>query len=302
MTLKARVTKSVRTAFLVGLLAVLSFAETPPSIDKQKIAEYLSYAEGFTPAVKITVGDPEPTALVGYYRLVVHLTLGDTKEDKTYYLTADGKHLVGEPIWDLTQSPFLATAGRIPTDGPSFGPNGAKVTIVVFNDFQCPYCRKFATTLRDQLPKKYPQDVRVIFQDFPIGSIHPWAPAAAEAGRCVGDARSDTFWAFHDWIFEHQGEIQKDNLREKVLGFGKAHGLSEQLLTSCLDSHSKAAEVEASLKQGRELGIDQTPTFFLNGRRVPGALPWESLDTLIQMELHRPASIPAAPLERATQK
>ncbi len=298
MTLEARVIQSVRAVFLFGLLVICGLGQAPPAVDKQKIAAYLSYAEGFTPAVKIAVDDPQPTPLAGYFRLVVHLSLGDTKEEKTYFVTADGKHLLGEPIWDLTQSPFVVTAALIPTDGPSFGPASAKITLVVFNDFQCPYCRKFASTLRNELPKKYPQDVRVIFKDFPIASIHPWAPAAAEAAHCIGDGKPDLFWAFHDWIFEHQGEIQPDNLRAKVVEFGKSHGIDEHALGACLDSHAKASEVDASLKEGKVLGIDQTPTFFLNGRKVPGALPWESLDTLIQMELHRPSFIPSASAQK----
>lgn len=288
---------AIRAVFLFVLCVFavsVQGAPAPPAIDKQKLAEYLSYAEGFTPSVKITVDDPEPIPLAGYYRLVVHLSLGDTRQDKIYHLTADGKHLIGEPLWDLTQSPFAEIAPLIPTEGPSFGPAKAKITIVVFSDFQCPYCREFARTIRENLPKTYPRDVRVVFKDFPIESIHPWAPAAAEAGHCLGDVNSDLFWTFHDWIFEHQGEINKDNLREKVLAFASNHGLGESTIASCLDTHAKAAEVQKSIEQGKKLAVEQTPTFFLNGRRVPGALPWKSLDTLIRMELNRPSFIPAA--------
>ena len=284
----------LRPALLAALLAVSTFAQTVPAVDKQKLAEYLRYAEGFTSSVKIAIEDPTPSALSGYYRLVVHLSVGESRQDKVYHLTADGRHLIGDPVWDLNKSPFLENAALIPTDGPSFGPVNASITLVIFDDFQCPYCREFARTIRDNLPKKYPRDVRVIFKDYPITSIHPWARAAAEAAHCVGDGHPDVFWAFHDWIFEHQGEIEPANLREKVLAFGKEHALDAAKLGGCLDSHSAAAEVEASLRQGRELEIEQTPTFFLNGRKVPGALPWKSLDTLIQMELNRPTFIPPA--------
>src|SRR5579884_635237 len=126
---------AIRAAFLIFLCAFALSAQSaaaPLTIDKEKLAEYISYAEGFTPSVKITIEDPAPTPLAGYYRLVVHLSLGDTKQDKIYHLTADGKHLIGEPLWDLTQSPFAAIAPLIPTDGPSFGPGDAKIMLVVF--------------------------------------------------------------------------------------------------------------------------------------------------------------------------
>jgi protein-disulfide isomerase len=288
---------SVRAALTILVSATLvaaqdtrpAGAKVPPAIDKQKLAQYISYAEGFSPSVKISVDDPQPTALEGYYKVVVHLSLNDSKEEKTYHLTADGKHLVGDPLWDLTVSPFQETAALIPTDGPSFGPTGAKLTLVVFNDFQCPYCREFARTLRDSLPKRYPKEVRVVFKDFPIVSIHPWARAAAEAAHCVGDGKADAFWAFHDWVFEHQGEMQPGNVHEKALNFGKEHGLDPEKIGACIDSHATAAEVAANIKRGKELGVEQTPTFFLNGRKVPGAIPWKALDTLIQMELNPPS-------------
>lgn len=280
---------------LIAVFAFSAFSQAVPHVDKQKLAAYLRYAEGFTDSVKIAIDDPLPSALTGYYRVVVHLTLGESHEDKLYHLSADGQHLVGDPVWDLRQSPFLETAALVPTNGPSMGPADAKVTLVIFNDFECPYCRELARTLRsDAFQQKYGKVVRIIFKDYPIASIHPWARAAAEAGHCVGDGRPEVFWKFHDWIFEHQGEVTPDNLRQKVLDFGKEHGLDAGKLGACMDSHEKASEVDASLKQGRELLIEQTPTFFLNGRKVPGALPLKSLDTLIQMELSRPSFIPSA--------
>jgi protein-disulfide isomerase len=283
----------VGLAFLaLGLEAAAEKAAI--SIDKPKLENYIRYAEGFSPSVKMTIDDPAPTPIAGYYRLSVHLSMGEAKQDKTYYLTADGKRIINGPIWDLDSSPFRATEEELPTSGPSFGPKDARITIVEFSDFQCPYCREFARTLRENVPQKYPKDVRVIFEDFPIDSLHPWARAAAEAAHCVGDGNPDLFWSYHDWIFTHQGEINIGNLREKVLSFAKEHQLDQAKLTSCLDTHATKTEVETSIEKGRQLGIEKTPTFYLNGRAVPGALPWSNLDTLIQMELNRPGLTPQA--------
>jgi len=267
--------------------------KTVPSIDKQEVENYLRFAEGFAANVHFSIDDPQPTPLAGYYRLAVHLSMGDTRQDKLYYVTADGKHIINGVIWDLKASPFAETAGKIPTDGPSFGPPDAKITLVVFSDFQCPFCREFARVLRENVPQKYPQDVRVVFKDFPLESIHPWAESAAEAGRCIARAKPDAFWLFHDWIFQHQGELTSANLQEKVRAFAREQKLDETAIASCLATHATKDEVDAAVKQGKLLAIEQTPTFFLNGRPVPGSLKWPSLNTLIQMELSRPAGIPA---------
>jgi protein-disulfide isomerase len=265
---------------------------SPVPLDKGKVESYLRYAEGFSSPVKIQIDDPVASSIHGYYRLSVHLSMGDTKQDKIYFLSSDGKQILTGPIWELSENPFRDTAEQLPTKGPSFGPPTAKITLIVFSDFECPYCREFARTIRETLPQKYPKDVRVIFEDFPLESLHPWAVAAAEAGRCLEDQSPDSFWPYHDWIFQHQGEVNPGNLKEKVLGFAKEHKVDEKKLTACLDTHVTKGKVEESLKRGRMLGIQQTPTFYLNGRVVSGALPWTSLETLIQMELNRPGFIP----------
>ena len=285
-------------AGLVALALIGSASGAAVPLDKQKVESYLRYAEGFNSSVKFAIDDPAPTPIPGYYRLVVHLSMGDSKQDKVYYLSSDGKLLLTGPIWDLNRDPFSETIQRLPTNGPFFGPENAKITLVVFSDFECPYCREFARTIRDNLPQKYPKDVKVIFEDFPIDSLHPWARAAAEAAHCLADGKPELFWAYHDWIFQDQGEINPGNLREKVLGFVKDHNLDAAKISTCMDTHATKAEVEGILHDGRELGIEKTPTFYLNGREVPGALAWPALNTLIQMELNRPvfsADPPALP-------
>ncbi len=276
----------------VGIVALTLIGVASASIavplDKQRLENYLRYAEGFAASVKFVIDDPTPTPIPGYYRLMIHLSMGESKQDKVYYLSSDGKLLVTGPVWDLNRNPFSETLQQLPSTGPSFGPQDARIRLVVFSDFECPYCREFARTIRDNLPQKYPKDVRVIFEDFPIDSLHPWARAAAEASHCLSDGNPELFWAYHDWIFQHQGEISVGNLRDKVLGFAKEHNVDIAKLTTCLDTRATRTEVEDSIRTGRELGIEKTPTFYLNGREVPGALAWPALNTLIQMELNRP--------------
>ncbi len=262
-----------------------------PKIDKQKFETYVRYAEGFASTVKITVDDPTPSPFPGYYRVLVHLSSGAQKLDRLYYATTDGKQFIAGNVWDLDRSPFIDTLQHLPTNGSSFGPADAKVTIVVFSDFECPYCRELAKTLRDNIPQKYPGDVRVVFEDFPIDAIHKWARAASEAAHCIGQQKPDAFWAFHNWIFDHQQEVDATNLREKVLAFTKQQHLDPAKVSTCLASHATAQEVSESERAGQQLQISRTPTLFVNGRMIPGAVSWEQLDTVIKLELNRPSEI-----------
>ena len=283
---------------LFAALGAVAAPTESPKFDKQKLQVYLRYAEGFTNQVEIALDDPTPSSIQGYYRILAHLTMGAQKVDRVYYATADGKNLIAGSIWSLNSSPFTETLAHLPTDGPSFGPAGAKITIVVFSDFECPYCREFAKTIRDNIPKKYPTEVRVIFEDFPIDAIHKWARAAAEAARCLQDQKPEAFWAFHDWVFEHQQEVNEANVREKALDVAKAQSLDVAKASACIDTHATAATVERSLAAGRILQIQQTPTVFVNGRTIPGAVSWSTLDTVIQIELNPPKDISSTNTEK----
>jgi len=285
--------------FVSGALVL---AEAPaPKVDKPKLEAYIRYAEGFTSDVQFSIDDPIPSAYKGYFRVVAHLTKGPNRLDKVYYVSPDGEHFVSGAVWDLSESPFLDTLEHLPTDGPAFGPMNAKVTVVVFSDFECPYCRELAKTLRDNVPQKFPNDVRVVYKDFPIESIHPWSRAAAEASHCIADQKIPAFWAFHDWIFEHQQEMSPANLRDKTLEFAKSNGLDITKAANCIDTHATATIVGQSLRAGQELQIEQTPTLFINGRMVGGAISGPQLEALIDIELKRPANVPGPPVGKCCE-
>ena len=133
-----------------------------PKFDKQKFQDFLRYAEAYTEGVKFAIDDPVPSAFPGFWRVLVHISLGDRKAgDRLYYVTADGQNFISGTVWELGKNPFADVLAQLPANAPSFGPADAKVSVVIFSDFQCPYCREFAKTVRDNIPKKYPNDVRV---------------------------------------------------------------------------------------------------------------------------------------------
>jgi protein-disulfide isomerase len=286
MTAVLRLTAAALFACLTSALAA---PHAGPEINKPALIKYLRYAEGFTPTVEITVDDPKPSAFPGFYQLMVHLKAGKNEAIRNYYVTADGQRVISGSVFDLKQSPFVANLQQLKQQGaPATGPENAPVQIYVFSDFECPYCREEAKVLRQSVEKNHANDVRLIFKDFPLDPIHPWARTAAQAGHCVAGQDEKAFWAFHDWIYEHQSEIRPDNVKDKVGEFAKAQKLDANKLNGCLTDPATIVYVNRTVQEGRELGIQQTPTLFVNGRMLSGALSADQMNLLIQMELeHR---------------
>jgi protein-disulfide isomerase len=169
---------------------------------------------------------------------------------------------------------------------PSFGPANAPVTIVEFGDLQCPSCRAEAPLLRELIPELFPSKVRIVFKDYPLESIHPWARAASIAGRCIFRQNPQAFWKFYDWDYQNQDEITVENLKSKVLGWAAGNGISAGLLESCIDSKATDAEIARSISEGKAAGVRGTPTLFVNGVKSP-SMQLPGLQQMIEKELSR---------------
>jgi protein-disulfide isomerase len=276
---------------VIALLAAAAVAAAQkaaqPSIDKKKLEGYLRHLELWVPQITVEIGDPKPSNVPGLSEVKVHLTYGAATKDINYYLSRDGQQLLRAEVYPLGTDPFTADRKLIQTEGhPSFGPASAPLTIAVFSDFECPVCRQEAKTLRDNVSSKFPSDVQVVFFDMPLDAIHNWARPAAIAGRCVYDQNHDAFWYYFDWMYEHQGDIKAENLKDKIMEWaGTAKNIDAGKLTRCMDNKSTEAEVNKSVEAGKALQVDSTPTSFLNGRRLVGAMPWENLEKVIGMDL-----------------
>jgi len=158
------------------------------------------------------------------------------------------------------------------------------VTIVEFGDFECPSCRAEAPILRELIPAFYENKVRVVFKDFPLETIHPWARSASIAARCVFRQNKEAFWKFYDWDYENQDEITLETLKPKVLAWAGGNGVNAADLERCIDSKATDAEVAQNISEGRALGVRGTPTVFVNGRKaVTGQGP--GLQQMIDSEL-----------------
>lgn len=166
---------------------------------------------------------------------------------------------------------------EVAATGPSKGPADAPVTIVEFSDFECPFCSRVNPSI-DQVMKEYEGKVRVVFRNYPL-PMHTLAPKAGEAALCADD--QGKFWEMHDELFSHQQELSVADLKKHA----QTIGLDQNKFDECLDSGAKAAQVAQDMAEGQEAGVSGTPAFFINGRPLAGAQPFEEFKKLIDAEL-----------------
>jgi protein-disulfide isomerase len=254
-----------------------------PTALQKNVETYLRRLYAFGPNVQLTVSAPKESEVPGLLETTVDLKDGENSQSAKFYLSKDGKYLVRGEVSDLTKDPLAETRSRIEMkDAPSLGDPKAPVTLVEFSDFQCPVCRSLHDVLRGMLPN-YPQ-VRVVFKDFPLESLHPWARTAALAGRCAYQQDPKAFWKVYDAIYDQQEVISAENAWSKMADFAAQSGLNPDAFKTCMASPEAAAAVDASRANGQQLEVNSTPTVFVNGRRLVGADP-HALEQYIQYEL-----------------
>jgi protein-disulfide isomerase len=177
--------------------------------------------------------------------------------------------------------------------GPSRGPADARVTIVEFSDFQCPFCKREAPVVREVLAK-YPQDVRLVYRQLPLSNIHPRAQAAAEASLCAHE--QGRFWEYHDGLFDSPGNFSDADFAR----LASSAGLDAKKHASCLADGRTRAQVAADAAAAESVGITGTPAFVINGILLSGAQPASKFSEIIDRELAAANAGPGAPQAPAT--
>jgi protein-disulfide isomerase len=274
------------TLFAAILFSAPDTAEKKSAWDKPTFEAYVRHLNVWGPQIKVDIGEPKPSPIPGFSEVIVHASAGSASADFPYYVSKDGQKVVQGNVYDIAQNPFKTDLDKLKTDlQPSFGTPGAPVVLVEFSDFECPMCKEEAKMLRDNLLSTYPKQMRFYFIEYPLDQIHPWARAAAIAGRCIFRQNANAFWDFHDWIFAHQEEIKPDNLKDKVLEFAKGKEIDALQLTRCMDNKETDAEVNKGQALGRDVGVSATPTLFINGRRLVGRADWPTVRGVIDFEI-----------------
>ncbi|HXY23416.1 MAG TPA: thioredoxin domain-containing protein [Candidatus Acidoferrum sp.] len=253
---------------------------------QKTIEAYLRNLYAFGPEVKLAVGPLKETPVEGLLETNVDVTIGENKENATFYVSKDGQYLFRGELSNLTKDPLAENRARIQmTDAPSTGDANAPVTLVEYADFECPVCRNLHDVLRGLLPN-YAGKIRLVFKDFPIEQLHPWARTAAIAGRCAYRQQPPSFWKMFDLIYDNQDIISASNAWTKMTEYAGQARLDVDAFKSCMASPEAAAAVNASHANGELLEVSSTPTVFVNGRRLVGADP-HLLEQYINYELAR---------------
>ncbi len=213
-------------------------ADKKSALDKPTFEAYVRHLNVWGPQIKVDVADPKPSDMPGFSLVTVHASAGQAPAPISRIMfRKTGRRWCRAMYTTSRQNPFKNDLDKLKTDlQPSFGTPGAPVVLVEFSDFECPICKEEAKTLRDNLLSAYPKQVRFYFIEFPLDQIHPWAHAAAIAGRCIFRQNASAFWDYHDWIFAHQDEIKPENVKDKVLEFAKGKDLDVLQLTRCMDN------------------------------------------------------------------
>jgi len=279
---------SFRLLLLAGLMLPIALpaADNKSALDKATLEAYVRHLFVWGPQIKVEISNAKPAVLPGMMEVNVRASAGNATQDVLFYISKDGQKIVQGSVYDVKDNPFKADLDKLKTDlQPSFGAPGAPVVLVLFSDFQCPYCKEEAKMLRSNILSAYPKQVRLYFKDLPLEQIHPWAKPAAMAGRCVFKQNPSAFWDYHDWVYERQGDITKENFREKAIEFAKGKEIDTLQLGRCMDTRSTEAEVDKSIGEARELKVNSTPTLFVNGRRLPSQVAWPDLRQIIDQEI-----------------
>jgi protein-disulfide isomerase len=256
------------------------------ALDKPTLEAYVRHLLLWNPQISVAISDPVPAPMAGFQEVKVTGSFQQVSLDEIFYVSSDGQKILRGSVYDVNRSPFAGDLEKIKTDlQPSMGTPGAAVVIVAFSDFQCAYCREAAKTLRENLLKTYPKEVRFYFKDFPLDQIHPWARTAAIAGRCVFRQKPEAFWTYHDWIFDKQPEITPENLAAKLGEWAGSNGIDAVQLSRCVEKRATEAEINRSVAEARALRVGSTPTLYINGRSVSGSLPWAQMKAIIDWEL-----------------
>lgn len=248
-------------------------ASTPVPANESQLLKsteaFLRNLFAWGPQFSVKLGPLAPSASPDFYTVPVRVTYTGQTDEGTVYVSKDGKSLLRGDMFNTSADPFAADRAKIHLDGnPSIGPADARVTVVEYSDFQCPHCRELYVNLKTIEPQ-YPQ-VRFVFKDFPITQIHPWAETAAIGARCAFMQSPAAFWTVHNSIFDNQDVISAENVYEKLVEYAGQAGLDADSFKACLASDAAKKAVEANRDEGVALGVNSTPTVYVNGRPAIG--------------------------------
>jgi protein-disulfide isomerase len=272
-----------RLSAAAGLAAFLA---TPAlAQDTEAIAKYFRKKSNTPPNATVTVKDVKDSPIKGAKQGTIEVANGPQVRAVTFVMSSDGRYVVFGETEDITVDPFKKVAEKINLKGKPFkGKDGAKVTIVEYSDFQCPFCQRGYNVIENEVMKEYGDKVKFVYKHFPL-NFHPWAEPGAVAVECAGLQNKDAYWKLYAYLFENQKEINPQNLKDKSKEVLKDQKIDMAKWEKCFDNKDTAAQVKAEMAEGQSVGVTGTPAFLINGRLLSGAQPFAQFKAVIDDEL-----------------
>ena len=238
----------------------------------------------------VTLGARTPSQIPGYQDLSVTLSRGAKSTVVKFLISDDGKTLARMEKFDLVKNPMfdIDVAGR-----PIRGNPAAKVTVVNFDDLECPYCARMHQSLFPATLDRYKDKVRFIYKDDPLTELHPWAMHASVDANCLAEQSSDVYWTYVDYLHAHGQEVSGPdrNVQKSYAALDRiareeatVAKLDAPKLDACLAKQDET-QIRASSKEAEALGVEGTPALFVDGERIDGAVPEEQVWMVIDRAL-----------------
>jgi len=240
------------------------------------------------PQINLSLAPLAASEIKGYDDLVVTFTGGTHSTTHTFLVSKDRKTLAHLETMDIS----VDLMSKIDVKGrPVKGNPNAKVTVVYYDDFECPFCSRMHMTLFNNVFKDYADRVRVIFKDYPLVEIHPWAMHAAVDANCLGDQNSQAYWDFADYVHANQKLVAGKSVPEAFTNLdaaakdqGQKHQIDQDKFQACVKKQDETS-VRASMAEADKIGVDSTPTMFINGERFNGVIPEQELRAVLDRDL-----------------
>jgi protein-disulfide isomerase len=287
------VTLLQRSFIFLLLICLGCSAQSAPSNTTKAIERQVRAYYKLPPEVEVIVGPLKPSDFPNYDALKLTFNRGTRKDDYDFLLSKDGKTLIRMTKMDLTKDPNAEIMKKLDLKGrPTKGNKDAKVVVVNYDDFQCPFCSRIHQTLFPEVFKEYGDRVLFVYKDYPLEEIHPWAIHAAVDANCLAAQNNDAYWELADYLHANQRvvnsakgpEAQFDAVDRAALLAGQQHNVDVVKLHACIKEQNADA-VKASIHEGDALGVSATPTLFVNGEEVDGALPLSEIRAVLDRAL-----------------
>ena len=251
----------------------------------EELNGFMRHMFGYDPMVKWKIESVKPSEVAGVTEVVI--TFGEPVQQRTpFYVASDLQHAFIGQIIPFGADPFAPARQKLAAEakGPIKGAADAPVEIVEFSDFQCPHCKR-AWPKVEQLVSES-ANARLVFQNFPLSNIHKWADRAAGYADCITRKSPDQFWKFAQEVFDQQENINDQNAVERLNAIATDAGADAAATATCADSAETKVRVNQQYQLGAALGVNATPTLFLNGRKIENVndTPIEILKQMIDFE------------------